>query len=241
MRLPHPVIPRRPLALEPKAALARVGPIGADDVERDLAQHRQVLRRIVLGHRAGVLAEVHVEDPVKPVLHAPTRSHRGSQLLGGEGARGDVVAPLQIGFLFVDHPHGIDAPDRDAVWPVARIDDALGRQHRSDLPDGASVAALDQRAAVDRLDVVLVDEGDLDRFEQLGLVALDHQQVVALFRNYHVLAVRHIMRRTLQEPTRRCLSRLQLYPSKSFRIIAPNSRSGSDVARRHLGLAATLD
>ena len=45
------------------------------------------------------------------------------------------------------------------------------------------MAALDQRAAVDGLDAVLVDEGDLDRFEQLGLVALDHQQVVALFRN----------------------------------------------------------
>lgn len=120
---------------------------------------------------------------MKPVLDAPMRSHRGSQLLGGEGARADVVAPLQIGLLVADHPHGVDAPDRDALWPVARIDDALGREHRSDLPDGAAVAAFDQRAAVDRLDAVLVDEGDLDRFEQLGLVALDHQQVVTLLRN----------------------------------------------------------
>ena len=37
--LPHPVIPRRSRALEPKAALACVGLVGADDGERDVAQH----------------------------------------------------------------------------------------------------------------------------------------------------------------------------------------------------------
>ena len=45
------------------------------------------------------------------------------------------------------------------------------------------MAALDQRAAVDRFNAVLVDKGGLDRFEQLGLVALDYQQVVALLRS----------------------------------------------------------
>ena len=120
---------------------------------------------------------------MKPVLHAPMRTHHGRQRLGAQGARADVIAPLEIGLLVANDPHRVDASDRDALGPVGRIDDALGRQHRSDLADGASVAALDPIAAVDRGDAVLIDEGGLDRFEQLGLVALDHQQVVALLRN----------------------------------------------------------
>lgn len=50
--------PRRPFALELKAALARVGLVGAHDGERVLVQHRIVLQSIVLGGRAGVFDAV---------------------------------------------------------------------------------------------------------------------------------------------------------------------------------------
>lgn len=53
---------RQRLALEQKVALARVGLGGANDVERDVAQHRQVLWCVVLGHRAGTPVEADVQD-----------------------------------------------------------------------------------------------------------------------------------------------------------------------------------
>ena len=45
------------------------------------------------------------------------------------------------------------------------------------------MGALDQTIPVDDLAPVLVDKDGLDCCEQLGLVALDHQQVVAFLRN----------------------------------------------------------
>lgn len=102
--LPHPVIRLRPRALEPEAALARVGLVDADDGERNLAQHRQVLRRIVLGRSACAVAEADVEDQMGPVLHAPIRIHRWGQLRGREGTRADVATPLEFGLLVANNP-----------------------------------------------------------------------------------------------------------------------------------------
>ncbi len=72
-----------------------MGRIQANDVEHDLLQKREILLRVVLADSAAVLAETDIEDPVKPVFHAPVGTRSGSQLFGGQDTRADVVAPLQ--------------------------------------------------------------------------------------------------------------------------------------------------
>lgn len=59
------VIPSRPLALEPKARLGGIGLVRADEVEHDLLEQREVLRRVVLVHHGAALAGAHADCLVK--------------------------------------------------------------------------------------------------------------------------------------------------------------------------------
>ncbi|CAI07190.1 hypothetical protein ebA1938 [Aromatoleum aromaticum EbN1] len=65
---PDVVVPGRALALQAQAGLGRVGGVGADQVEDDLLEQREVLRRVVLADHGAVLTEAHVKHPVEPVL-----------------------------------------------------------------------------------------------------------------------------------------------------------------------------
>ena len=67
------VIPGGPLALESQARLGGIGFVRTDEVQHDLLEQGEVLRRVVLADHAGVLAEADVEHPMKLVLDGPVR------------------------------------------------------------------------------------------------------------------------------------------------------------------------
>ena len=50
-----------------------MGGVGADDVEDDFLEQRQILRCMVLADRAAILPKTDVENPMKPVLNHPVR------------------------------------------------------------------------------------------------------------------------------------------------------------------------
>ncbi len=59
------VIPGRPFALESQVRLDGVGFVRTNQVQYDLLEQREVLRRILLADHAVVLADADVEHPVK--------------------------------------------------------------------------------------------------------------------------------------------------------------------------------
>ena len=109
--------------------------------------------------------------------------HRHRQSLCGSRARVDVVAPRTPKLHIADHADGVVPPNRRALRPLNPIQNALGREYQSDLPDGAPMATFNQIATTQQLDVVRIDDDGGGRLKQLGLVALDHQEVVALLYN----------------------------------------------------------
>jgi len=170
------VIPGGALALQAQAGLDRVGGVGADQVEDDLLQQREVLRRVVLAHHAGILAEAHVQHPVQPVLNAPVRAHRAGQLLGREHARADVVALLDLGGRVADKALRDDAADGLAAGPQRGVDRVAAGRGPAQLQDGSTVAALDVlEAGAGRLRIA---EQIAHLLRERRLVALDREQVV---------------------------------------------------------------
>src|SRR5512147_2573573 len=55
--------------------------VGTGQVERDLAQERQVPGGVAVPHSARVLTEADVEDPMQPILHAPVPADGHGQCL----------------------------------------------------------------------------------------------------------------------------------------------------------------
>src|ERR671929_615506 len=76
------VIPAGVLALALQARLQRA--VRPGQVQRDLAQERQVPGRVALAHPARVLAEDDVEHPVQPVPHPPMAPYGGREPFRGE-------------------------------------------------------------------------------------------------------------------------------------------------------------
>ena len=116
------VIPGRPFALEAQARLGGVGCVRTNQVQHDLLEQREVLRRVVLADHAVVFTEVDVEHPVQAIFNGPVRAHGLGQFFGGEFARTDVVALLQFSDLVANHTLRDDAADRLAAGPQLGVD-----------------------------------------------------------------------------------------------------------------------
>lgn len=85
----HPVkvVPRGQLAFLGQTDLAEGGGGGLElqQIEHDPLQARQVFSRVILAHRGGILAEVHVEHPMNAIFDSPVRSDRLREVRGRQG------------------------------------------------------------------------------------------------------------------------------------------------------------
>ena len=98
-----------------------VGGIQPNQIENDLLQEGKILWGVVFTYGAGILAEADVEDPVKSILDGPMASHGDGKLFGGQLARADVIAPLEVRFIVADLAQGVNQTDRFALEPLAKL------------------------------------------------------------------------------------------------------------------------
>ena len=168
-------------------------PVAADDVERDLAQKRQVARGRAAAHAAVVLAECDVEYPVQVVLHRPMRADRLAQDGRTVGAARQEIADLafDLGGRAVDAADALDREHGVQARPAAQ--GIKGRSARAgEHPAGEHPAA--DRAAMRvvkgvavspvrcaNAEAVLVEVLD-DRRVGQGVVTLERQKIVAAVR-----------------------------------------------------------
>jgi hypothetical protein len=115
---------------------------------------------------------------VKSILHGPMASHGDGKLFGGQLARTDVIAPLEVRFLVADLAQGVDQTERLALGPIGQVNGPFCGQDRGDLSDDPTAGSMDLAVAVDGFRLVLVNEISLNRFQQRRLVAFDREQVV---------------------------------------------------------------
>src|SRR5581483_839814 len=86
---------------------AALGGVGAQEVEGDLAQQREVARAVAGADPAAVLAERDIQDPVQAVLDPPVAADGGGQARGVRRQAADVVAAL-VRPLLADPARGLD-------------------------------------------------------------------------------------------------------------------------------------
>jgi len=105
-------------------------------------------------------------------------SHGDGKLFGGQVARADVIAPLEVRLLIADLAQGVDQADRLALGPIGEVNGPFRGQDRGDLTDDPATGLVGLAMAIDGFLLVLVNEISLDRLQQRRLIAFDRQQVV---------------------------------------------------------------
>lgn len=111
------VFPGALLGLESQVRLDGISFVRTNQVQCDLFEQREVLRRVVLADHAVVLAETDVEHPVKVVLDDPVRTHSLGQFFSVVVARVDVGSLFELSDLVAGHALRDDTADLLAVGP----------------------------------------------------------------------------------------------------------------------------
>ena len=141
----------------------------SEHVDGDVFDDGEVEGRVVGSHAAFVVAEDHVEHPVKTVFDHPMAADHRSHSVGEQGQRGDVEARLglclAIGFAFA-----LDHDDRLQARPLVAVLQPVDIVENSDRPGlDAAVVAVDARVLADRC--ILERDRLLLLCEQLDIVA----------------------------------------------------------------------
>lgn len=153
--------------------------VQAEHVDDHTSDQRQDFRGIVLPDRAGILAEIDIEHPMKLVLHRPVRSNRLGHVFRGHLTRRDVVALLQVTAPTTGLTQRGDHGDASAIRPILCIDGSLlDRCHPGNLADHAPMTTI-QVFETRHLCALFLDKGVADLLQQARLIALDHQQIIA--------------------------------------------------------------
>src|SRR3954451_22977705 len=95
-------------------------PVATDDVERDLAQQRQVACSRAVAHAAVVLAKRHIQHPMQGIFHGPMRADGLAQDGRTVGTARQEVADLALHFCgrAVDAADALDRQVRRPGQPL---------------------------------------------------------------------------------------------------------------------------
>ena len=72
---------------------------------------------------------------LRHTFDGPMAAHGDGKLFGGQLARADVIAPLEVRFSIADLAQGVDQTDRLALGPIGQVNGPFCGQDRSDLAD----------------------------------------------------------------------------------------------------------
>ncbi|AVZ79330.1 hypothetical protein C3497_07670 [Zoogloeaceae bacteirum Par-f-2] len=156
------------------------GRVQPQQVHHDVANNSQVVGRVTAAHPGLILVELHIQTPVKPILHLPVAANCFGDALGVRGQAAQVVGTLGAGFV-ADSAHPLDQGEARDVLPLFALVEPIGgvvRNAAADLRASmAKIRGFMRRGRRERSPWIR-DAGKADRVEQLRVVVLHAQHVV---------------------------------------------------------------